>query len=207
MRAFEYFAPRSLEEAVDLLGLYDGRASVLAGGTDLLVEMKEHLRTPECVINIKKIPGLDTLHYDAEGGLRIGALTTVRAIERNRDIARHYVGLAEAGRQLASIQVRNRATVAGNICRASPSADMLPPLIADGARRHLLWSARGTLDFVGGLFYRAGQYRAGFRRTRDRDRGACACSTHRQGLSQTWEAEGDGACDRRRSRDAGGCRR
>jgi carbon-monoxide dehydrogenase medium subunit len=133
MRPFRYFEPNSLEETVELMGRYDGRASVMAGGTDLLVEMKEHLRTPDFVINIKKIPGLDFLHYDAADGLQIGALTTVRSVEVDADVARHYAGLAEAARQLASIQVRNRATVAGNICRASPSADTAPPLIADGA--------------------------------------------------------------------------
>lgn len=133
MRPFRYFEPYSLEEAVALMGRYDGRASVMAGGTDLLVEMKERLRTPDFVINIKKIPGLDFLRYGAATGLQIGALATVRSLEVNGDVARHYAGLVEAARQLASIQVRNRATVAGNICRASPSADTAPPLIADGA--------------------------------------------------------------------------
>lgn len=133
MRRFEYFEPATLSEAVTLLGRYNGQASVLAGGTDLLIEIKEQLRFPESVINIKKIPGLDRLTYEDEVGLRIGALVTARAVERFPVVIEKYAGLAQAVKELGSIQVRNRATVIGNLCRASPSADTPPPLIADGA--------------------------------------------------------------------------
>lgn len=133
MRRFEYFEPQTLDEAVALLHRLDGQADVLAGGTDLLVEIKEHLRAPDYVVNIKKIPGLDYLRYDEQTGLRIGPVTTVRMVETSPLIQEKYAGLAEAARQLGSIQVRNRATVAGNLCRASPAADTAPPLIADGA--------------------------------------------------------------------------
>lgn len=105
----------------------------MAGGTDLLVEIKEHLRAVPCVINIKRIPDLNRMSYDGKTGLTFGALTTAREIECNGDVGRHYPGLQQAVRDLGSIQVRNRATVIGNICRASPSADTPPPLIADGA--------------------------------------------------------------------------
>jgi carbon-monoxide dehydrogenase medium subunit len=133
MRPFEYFEPASLTDAVTLLGRYNGQASILAGGTDLLVEIKEQLKQPDYVINIKKIPGLDGLAYDEVEGLQIGALVTVRRIETSPLVQAKYAGLAQAARDLASIQVRCRATIAGNICRASPSADTLPPLIGDGA--------------------------------------------------------------------------
>jgi carbon-monoxide dehydrogenase medium subunit len=133
MRPFEYFEPATLADAVALLGRYNRQASILAGGTDLLVEIKEQLKQPDYVINIKKIPGLDCLNYDEDEGLRIGALVTVRRIETSPLVQAKYASLAQAARDLASIQVRCRATVAGNICRASPSADTLPPLIADGA--------------------------------------------------------------------------
>ncbi|MCL4302503.1 MAG: xanthine dehydrogenase family protein subunit M [Anaerolineae bacterium] len=133
MRPFEYFEPSTLADAVALLERYNGQASLLAGGTDLLVEIKEQLKQPDYVINIKKIPDLDCLAYDEVEGLRIGALVTVRRIETSPLVQAKYAGLAQAARDLASIQVRCRATVAGNICRASPSADTLPPLIADGA--------------------------------------------------------------------------
>ena len=133
MRRFEYFEPATLAEASALLARYQGRAQPLAGGTDLLVELKEQLRRADCVINIKKIPGIDRLSFDARDGLRIGALVTAREIEVSPVVQEKYVSLLQAARELGSIQVRNRATIIGNVCRASPSADTLPPLIADGA--------------------------------------------------------------------------
>jgi aerobic carbon-monoxide dehydrogenase medium subunit len=133
MKRFDYLEPTSLDEAVALLGHHNGQACLLAGGTDLLVEIKEHIRAPEQVIDIKKIPGMDGFAFDSVKGLRFGALVTARAIEVSPAVRRHYRGLAQAASELGSIQVRNRATIVGNICRASPSADMLPPLIADGA--------------------------------------------------------------------------
>jgi len=143
MRRFAYFAPATLDEAVALLGRYDGKASVLAGGTDLLVEIKEQLRRPDYVVNIKKIPGIDRFSFDERDGLRIGALVTARAIETARVVLEKYPGLAQAVRELGSIQIRNRATLAGNVCRASPSADTPPPLMADRARV-TLYGPRGS---------------------------------------------------------------
>jgi aerobic carbon-monoxide dehydrogenase medium subunit len=131
MKRFEYFEPKTLEEASALLAK---GAQALAGGTDLLVEVREHLREVSRVVNIKKIPGLTTLSYDGKDGLRIGALVTAREVETSAIVLKNYASLAQACRELGSIQVRNRATVVGNICRASPSADTLPPLVADGAQ-------------------------------------------------------------------------
>jgi aerobic carbon-monoxide dehydrogenase medium subunit len=133
MKRFEYFEPKTLDDAVSLLSLYDGKADVLAGGTDLLVEIKEHVRRPDYVVNIKKIAGVDHLRFDAREGLRFGALVTAREIEISPVVREKYPALSHAASEIGSIQIRNRATVAGNICRASPSADTLPPLIADGA--------------------------------------------------------------------------
>ncbi|MBE7418726.1 MAG: xanthine dehydrogenase family protein subunit M [Ideonella sp.] len=133
MMSFDYFDPRTLDQATGLLRAAGGKASLLAGGTDLLVQMKEHARRPEQVIDLKKIPGLDDFAYDAKRGLVLGALVTTRQVETSPVTLRHYAGLAKASTDFASIQVRHRATVVGNVCRASPSADTLPPLIADGA--------------------------------------------------------------------------
>lgn len=130
MRRFEYFEPGTLDEARRLLS---AGGQVLAGGTDLLVEIKEQLRRVDRVVNIKKIPGMDALSYDTRGGLRIGALVTAREIELSPFVSEKYPNLIQAVRELGSIQVRNRATIVGNVCRASPSADTLPPLMADGA--------------------------------------------------------------------------
>ena len=137
MQRFEYCEPATLSDAVALLGRHGSAASLFAGGTDLLVQMKEHVRRPGHLINIKKIPGIDDLAYDDIDGLRIGALTTTRAVETSPLVREKYAGLCQAVTHFASIQVRNRATVVGNVCRASPSADTLPPLIADGARLRL----------------------------------------------------------------------
>lgn len=133
MRRFEYYEPANLEEASALLVRHGAEASLLAGGTDLLVEIKEHLRWPKHVVNVKRIPGLAALEYDDRNGLRFGALVTAREIETSPVVLEKYPELAQAARELGSIQVRYRATVVGNICRASPSADTLPPLVADGA--------------------------------------------------------------------------
>lgn len=133
MMPFDYFDPRTLDEAVALMHAADGQASLLAGGTDLLVQMREHVRRPARVIDLKKVPGMDDFAYDAKQGLVLGALVTTRQVETSPVTLRHYAGLAKAATDFASIQVRHRATVVGNVCRASPSADTLPPLIADDA--------------------------------------------------------------------------
>jgi carbon-monoxide dehydrogenase medium subunit len=133
MRRFEYFEPATLDEAAALLAARGADAQVLAGGTDLFVELREHLRRADCVVNIKKISGMSAFQYDERTGLHIGALTTAREIEVSGFIKANYQSLLQAVRELGSIQVRNRATIVGNICRASPSADTIPPLIADGA--------------------------------------------------------------------------
>lgn len=133
MRNLEYFEPGSLQEAVGLLQRYGSKARMLAGGTDLLIQIRERIEQPEQLINIKKIPGIDELHFDPVKGLSIGALTTTRQVEISPIAREHYASLAKSVTDFASIQVRNRATVVGNVCRASPSADSLPPLIADDA--------------------------------------------------------------------------
>ena len=142
MRRFEYLEPATLDEAVALLGRFGGRANLLAGGTDLLVEVKESIRAPDYLIDIKRIPGMDRLSFEPRDGLRIGAQVSARELEIAPVVRQHYAGLLQALRELGSIQVRNRATLAGNICRASPSADTLPPLIADGASLRL-YGAQG----------------------------------------------------------------
>ena len=133
MRRFELLQPTTPEEAIALLARHGGRSSLLAGGTDLLVEIKEGIRAPEVVIDAKLLPGLRGLTVSDNGGLDIGALVTAREVEMSPEVQRHYRGLWQSVRELGSIQIRNRATVAGNVCRASPSADTLPPLMADGA--------------------------------------------------------------------------
>ena len=152
MKPFRYVEPATLAEASALLLQHAGRASLLAGGTDLLVEIKEQLRSPEIVINIKNLPELRGLEFDPAQGLFIGAMATARSIELSPLVQQHYPGLAQAARELGPIQVRNRATIVGNVCRASPSADTLPPLLADAARIHL-HGAAGPRELTLGEFF------------------------------------------------------
>ncbi|WP_428649613.1 FAD binding domain-containing protein [Roseibium sp.] len=136
MRRFAYHEPSTLEEASKLLVELGEDAYVFAGGTDLLVEIRERLRKVSHLVNIKSIPGLRDIGWDPATGLTFGALVTARELETLKGVQQTYPNFAEALRSLGSIQVRNRATVVGNICRASPSADTIPPLIADGAVIH-----------------------------------------------------------------------
>lgn len=142
MRRFAYYEPATLEDASRLLTDLGDDAHVFAGGTDLLVENRERLRRVSDVVNIKSIPGMSDITWDEATGLTFGALVTARQLETLRGVQETYPNFAEALRQLGSIQVRGRATVVGNICRASPSADTIPPLIADRAIIHI-YSPRG----------------------------------------------------------------
>ncbi len=138
MRPFELYQPTSAHELLALLSEHGARASLLAGGTDLLVEIKEAIRAPDVVIDAKRVPGLAALTFSPGAGLRIGALVTARQVETTAEIKANYRGLWQAVTDLGSIQVRTRATIAGNVCRASPSADTIPPLMADDATITLL---------------------------------------------------------------------
>lgn len=126
---FEYLEASSLEEAVSLLSKYDGKARVIAGGTDLIVQMRRGMKNPGYIIHIGKIKGLDSICDDKEKGLRIGALTTIRALEKSSEVRGRYGVISEAASQLACFGIRNTATLGGNLCNASPSADTAPILI------------------------------------------------------------------------------
>jgi len=126
---FEYHAPASLEAAVELLSAYGGGASLLAGGTDLLVKMKQRLVEPGHVINVKNIGALTRIE-DGADGLRIGAATRLRTIERSELVRGKLPLLHEAVSSIGSVQVRNMATLGGNLCNASPAADSAVALMA-----------------------------------------------------------------------------
>ncbi|HEV8725974.1 MAG TPA: xanthine dehydrogenase family protein subunit M [Candidatus Binatia bacterium] len=123
----DYFEPKTVGEAVSLLAKYGAEAKIIAGGTDMLVDMK-YKEEPGCLINIKKIPGLSSIQENG-GSLRIGALTTIRDVETNALVRDKLPVLWESSHQFASLQIRNTATIGGNICRASPSGETLAPLL------------------------------------------------------------------------------
>lgn len=134
---FEYFAPKTMEEACSLLAKYKGEARVLAGGTDLLVQMKNREVTPRYLINIKNIPDLDYIRYDDKEGLRIGALTPIEALKTSTLIRRRFSILSQAAAVLGTVQIRNRGTIAGNLCNASPAAETAPALITLAAKARI----------------------------------------------------------------------
>ncbi len=132
LRHFTYFEPATLEDATETLAAAGNDACALAGGTDLVVDMKTGRMRPATVINLKRIPGLSGIQPDV-GGTRIGALTKVTAIELSSLIQDQHPALAEAAAVLASPPVRGLATIGGNIARASPASDLAPPLIVHRA--------------------------------------------------------------------------
>jgi carbon-monoxide dehydrogenase medium subunit len=132
LQGFEYAEPTSLEEAFAILRRNEG-ARILAGGTDLVLGMRERKFEPRIVVNIKRIQGLDRIQIDEHGELRIGALVTINAVDSSERVRAAFPMLASAAHNLGSYQIRNRATIGGNLCNASPAADTAPPLIALGA--------------------------------------------------------------------------
>jgi carbon-monoxide dehydrogenase medium subunit len=130
---FEYFAPTSIEEMGAFFAAHPRGAFLLAGGTDLLVKMKMRKVVPQYLLNLKTIPGLDAITYHEDQGLMIGALATIQAIKNSAIIQRRCKILAQAAAVESSIQIRNMATLGGNIANASPAADAPLALMAAGA--------------------------------------------------------------------------
>lgn len=141
MVRFRLLEPRDLSEACSLLAEYREKAKILAGGQGLLPLLKHRQIAPNYIINIKGLPSLG--YIDESGGsLRIGALTTNRAVELSALIKERYPMLAELEQVLGDVQTRNWGTLVGNLCAASPTSDLAPALIALGARVKVM-SVRG----------------------------------------------------------------
>ena len=132
MKDFAYAAPTSVSEATALLAKADGKAKILAGGTDILVQLREGLRDADLVIDVKKIPELIELSYSPAKGLRLGASVACYRIYENAEIAKAYPALADAANIVGGWQIQSRASVGGNLCNSSPAADTIPALIAHG---------------------------------------------------------------------------
>ena len=129
MSASEFLAPQSVDQAVEILQKANGDAAVLAGGTDLLVQLKNGIRRPRIIVDIKRIPELSALEL-AESGLRLGAALASAKLNRNSEIKAAYPGLVEAADLIGSSQIQGRASVGGNLCNGSPAADTVPALAA-----------------------------------------------------------------------------
>jgi len=129
LKNIDYAAPRTIAEAVKLLAEKGDRARVLAGGTDILVQVREGKRDVDLIVDIKKIPEVNELRLDSRG-LHLGAAVPCYRIYEDREIARIYPALEDAVSLVGGIQIQSRASVGGNLCNASPAADTIPPLIA-----------------------------------------------------------------------------
>lgn len=133
MKDFEYTAPQTLREAVKLLAEKGENARALAGGTDLIVQMRARRFQPDRVVDIKKISELNELTFSPRKGLRIGAAVPCYLIYDDAEITERFPGIIDAAMIIGGIQIQGRATLGGNLCNASPSADSIPILIAYGA--------------------------------------------------------------------------
>jgi carbon-monoxide dehydrogenase medium subunit len=133
MKKFDYVKPKTLAEASAFMIEHDGKARLYAGGTDVLILIRGGFIAPQYIVNIKEIPGLQDISFDERAGLTIGAAATLNAVASSPIIRERFGLLAEAAETVGSYQVRNRATIGGNICNASPSADTLPALLVLGA--------------------------------------------------------------------------
>ncbi|MCP4172799.1 MAG: xanthine dehydrogenase family protein subunit M [Fuerstiella sp.] len=134
---FEYAAPTQLDEAIRLLAAAGDGTRILAGGTDIIVQLREGLRSADLVVDIKKISELTQLKLSGDKGLHLGASVSCRRIYDDQNIAASYPGLADAVRIIGGWQIQSRASVGGNLCNSSPAADAIPPLIAYSTTAHI----------------------------------------------------------------------
>ena len=134
MNRFKYYKPRSLDEVWELKEKIPG-SLFIAGGTDVIVGIKNNELRPQALISLRSIPELDDIEVD--GGARIGALATISDIIQNPELRQDYPVLVEAAKSLGSVQIRNVATIGGNLCNCSPCADMALPLLVMEAKVRL----------------------------------------------------------------------
>ena len=130
MKWIDYATPHSVREAVDVLSEAGGRARVMAGGTDLLVALRAGVYDIDLVVDGKNIPELNEITYDPTNGLTLGAAVPCYKIYGNQAVATAYPGLIDAASLIGGTQIQGRASLGGNLCNATPSADTIPPMIA-----------------------------------------------------------------------------
>lgn len=157
MEPFAYERPATLAEAVALLGRHGPAARVLAGGTDLLIRLRDRTVRPALVVDVKRIAELrPTIAETAEGSLSVSAAATMTELVGDQRVGDRYPALAEAAAVVGSVQIRNRATLAGNVCNASPAADTAPALLVYGATALAVGPAGERRIALDELFVRSG---------------------------------------------------
>jgi carbon-monoxide dehydrogenase medium subunit len=149
---FDYVKPASLAEASRLLAEHAGEARPFMGGTDLFVRIRDGFVCPQIVVDVKHLPGMRDILYAEQAGLTIGAAATMNEVARHPDVQAHYPLLAEAANSVASYQLRNRATLGGNLCNGSPAADTAPAtLLLEG--RIALYGPNGEREVPADEFF------------------------------------------------------
>lgn len=133
MKDIDYAAPKTVAEATSLLNGKGDRARILAGGTDIIVQLREYRRECDVLVDVKHIPEVNELTFDPKQGLRLGAAVPCYRIYEHPQIAKAYPGLIDAVSLIGGIQIQSRASVGGNLCNGSPAADSIPALIAHEA--------------------------------------------------------------------------
>jgi carbon-monoxide dehydrogenase medium subunit len=133
VRPFDYARPADLDAAIDLLARHGSDARVLAGGTDLIIRLRDGTYAPSLVVDVKRIPEMAPRIERVDSVVEVGAGTTMTDIVESALMQRLFPALVEAARFVGSVQIRNRATLVGNQCNASPAADTAPPLLVYGA--------------------------------------------------------------------------
>lgn len=133
MRAIEYAAPASVEEAVQILARHGAEARVLSGGTDIIVQAREGRRPVAVLVDAKTIPEMNELRFQPDGGLQLGAAVPCALIYENDEVIRRFPALVDSASLIGGIQIQSRASLGGNLCNSSPAADSIPTLIALGA--------------------------------------------------------------------------
>ena len=134
MARFEYLEPRSLDEALGMLQEHGECARLVAGSTDFLVRWRTGFWRPDSVVCMQHVPGLDSIQFNDDDGLSIGSMVTVQDIEQSNIVRARYPALAAGAAAFAGVQIRNLATLVGNVCNASPAGDTLPALLAYDAQ-------------------------------------------------------------------------
>jgi len=145
LHEFTYVAPSSVEEIVQFLAQHREKARPFCGGTDILVQMRSGVRRPSYLLDVKTAPETRLFEFDPAKGLRIGAAVPCADVSADPAVRRYYPGLAEAANLIGSVQIRNRASLGGNLANASPAADTVPALIALGAKA-VLRSVQGQRE-------------------------------------------------------------
>jgi carbon-monoxide dehydrogenase medium subunit len=134
---FEYLQPATLSEASEFLASHSAEARPFLGGTDVLVRMRDGFMSPKFLVDVKNLDGTNDLHFDPQAGLTVGAAVNMNRVIASPDVQAHYALLAEACQSVASYQLRNRATIVGNICNASPAGDTIGACLVFKGELHI----------------------------------------------------------------------